>query len=56
MHLTDAGRVAVRDLKNLQKNRAARLRHRMDAFQPWLFATAGDQAPANLAFFLATPG
>lgn len=55
VYLTDAGRVAVRELKNLQKNRAARLRHTMDAFLRWLFDTAGDQVPTNPALFLATP-
>ncbi|MFF3578071.1 hypothetical protein [Streptomyces mirabilis] len=56
VHLTDAGRVAVRELKDLQKDRAARLRHTMDAFLRWLFDTAGDQTPINPALFLATPG
>ncbi|GAA1334965.1 hypothetical protein GCM10009647_076940 [Streptomyces sanglieri] len=42
-------------LKELQKNRAARLRHTMDAFHRWLFDTAGDQKPINPVLFLATP-
>lgn len=56
VHLTDEGVVAVRQLKNLQRDRAARLRHTMDAFLRWLYDTAGDQTPLNPALFLATPG
>lgn len=56
VHLTDEGRVAVRTLKNLQKDRAARLRHTRDAFLQWLYDTAGDQSPTGPGLFLATPG
>ncbi|GHG83745.1 hypothetical protein [Streptomyces griseocarneus] len=56
VRLTDAGRVAVRQLKDLQKDRAARIRHTMDALLRWLFDTASDQTPINPALFLATPG
>lgn len=54
-HLSDEGLVEVHRLKELQKNRAARLRHTMDAFHRWLFDTAGDQKPINPVLFLATP-
>ncbi|MEU9211199.1 hypothetical protein AB0D27_25465 [Streptomyces sp. NPDC048415] len=56
VHLTDPGRVAVRQLKDLQKDRAARIRHTMDALLRWLFDTASDQTPVDPALFLATPG
>ncbi|MCZ4098104.1 hypothetical protein [Streptomyces sp. H39-C1] len=56
VQLTDEGRVAVHALKNRQKDRAARLRHTMNAFLRWLYDTAGDQVPTNPALFLATPG
>ncbi|WP_158717554.1 hypothetical protein [Streptomyces sp. NRRL WC-3744] len=56
VHLTDSGRVAVRQLKELQKDRAARIRYTMDALLRWLFDTASDQTPVNPALFLATPG
>ncbi|MEU9213402.1 hypothetical protein AB0D27_37225 [Streptomyces sp. NPDC048415] len=56
VHLSDAGRVAVHRLKNLQKDRAARLRYTMDAFLRWLFDTAGDQTPVDSTLFLTTPG
>ncbi|MGW0551538.1 hypothetical protein [Streptomyces altiplanensis] len=56
VHLTDEGRVAVHTLKNLQNDRAARLRHTMDAFLRWLYDTAGDQSPTDPSLFLATPG
>ncbi|WP_327595256.1 hypothetical protein [Streptomyces chartreusis] len=56
VHVTDEGVVAVRHLKNLQRDRAARLRHTMDAFLRWLYDTASDQTPINPALFLATPG
>jgi hypothetical protein len=56
VHLTDEGVVAVQRLKNLQKDRAARLRHTMNAFLRWLYDTAGDQRPINPTLFLATPG
>jgi len=56
VHLTDEGRIAVQQLKNLQKDRAARLRHTMDAFLRWLYDTAGGQTPINPVLFLATPG
>ncbi|OEV06281.1 hypothetical protein [Streptomyces oceani] len=56
VRLTDAGRVAVREQKDVQKDRAARLRHTMDALLRWLFDTANDQTPVNPALFLATPG
>ncbi|WP_148663787.1 hypothetical protein [Streptomyces ambofaciens] len=56
VHLTDEGRVAVHTLKNLQKDRAARLRHTMDAFLRWLYDAAGDQSPTDPGLFLATPG
>ncbi|MGW6883064.1 hypothetical protein ACWGEU_22670 [Streptomyces goshikiensis] len=56
VRLTDAGRVAVRQLKDLQKDRAARIRHTMDALLRWLFDTASDQKPVNPTLFLATPG
>ncbi|MFF4935095.1 hypothetical protein ACFY2H_40570 [Streptomyces griseofuscus] len=55
VHLTDEGVVAVQQLKNLQKDRAARLRHTMDAFLRRLYDTAGDQAPIDPVLFLATP-
>ncbi|MER5477543.1 hypothetical protein ABT026_11290 [Streptomyces sp. NPDC002734] len=56
VHLTDEGAVAVQRLKNLQRDRAARLRHTMDTFLRWLYDTAGDQTPIDPAPFLATPG
>lgn len=56
VRLTDAGRVAVRQLKDLQKDRAARIRHTMDALLRWLFDTVSDQTPVTPALFLATPG
>ncbi len=56
VHLTDEGRVTVHRLKNLQKNRAARLRYTIDTFLGWLFDIAGDQEPVAPAQFLATPG
>ncbi|MFE5885979.1 hypothetical protein [Streptomyces hydrogenans] len=56
VRLTDAGRVAVRELQGLQKDRAARIRHTIDALLRWLFDTTSDQAPVNPALFLATPG
>ncbi|MFE3559152.1 hypothetical protein ACFXKW_30475 [Streptomyces sp. NPDC059193] len=56
VHLTDEGRIAVHQLKNLQRDRAARLRHTMDAFLRWLFDTEGHQVPVHPALFLATPG
>ncbi|MEU7384684.1 MULTISPECIES: ATP-binding protein [unclassified Streptomyces] len=56
VHLTDEGRVAVHTLKNLQKDRAARLRYTMDVFLRWLYDTAGDQSPTAPGLFLATPG
>lgn len=56
VHLTEEGVVAVQQLKNLQTDRAARIRHTMDAFLRWLYDTAGDQTPINPALFLATPG
>ncbi|MEU6460212.1 hypothetical protein [Streptomyces sp. NPDC047065] len=55
VHLSDAGRVAVRRLKTLQQDRAARLRYTMDAFLRWLFDTAGDQSPTDPSLFLAAP-
>ncbi|MEE1811810.1 hypothetical protein [Streptomyces sp. BE133] len=55
IHLSDEGLVEVHRLKELQKNRAARLRYTMDAFHRWLFDTAGDQKPINPVLFLATP-
>ncbi|MGW1503516.1 hypothetical protein ACWCQW_34125 [Streptomyces mirabilis] len=55
VHLTDPGRVAVRQLKDLQKDRAARIRHTMDAFQRWLFDTAGNQQPVDPTLFFAAP-
>ncbi|WP_346095700.1 hypothetical protein [Streptomyces olivaceiscleroticus] len=56
VRLTDARRVAVRQLKDLQKDRAARIRHTMDALLRWLFDTASDQTPINPALFLANRG
>ncbi|WP_143626218.1 hypothetical protein [Streptomyces viridosporus] len=56
VHLTDEGRGAVHDLKNLQKDRAARLRHTTDTFLRWLYDTVGDRSPTNLGLFLDTPG
>ncbi|WP_327411374.1 hypothetical protein OG458_42540 (plasmid) [Streptomyces sp. NBC_01281] len=56
VHLTDEGVVTVQWLKNLQKDRAARLRHAMDAFLRWLYDTAGDQRPIDPVLFLVTPG
>jgi hypothetical protein len=56
VRLTDAGRVAVHELKDLQKDRAARIRHTIDALLRWLFDTASDQTPVDPALFLATPG
>ncbi|MGW7213674.1 hypothetical protein [Streptomyces collinus] len=55
VHLTDAGRAAIHRLKKLRTDRAARLRCTMDAFQRWLFDTAGDQQPADPALFLTSP-
>ncbi|MFG2630035.1 hypothetical protein [Streptomyces sp. NPDC048473] len=55
IHLSDEGMVEVHRLKELQKNRAARLRYTMDAFHRWLFDTAGDQKPINPVLFFATP-
>ncbi|MCC9711706.1 hypothetical protein E4N62_44765 [Streptomyces sp. MNU76] len=55
IHLSDEGLVEVHRLKELQKNRAARLRHTMDAFHRWLFDTAGDREPINPVLFLDTP-
>ncbi|MFI8358506.1 hypothetical protein [Streptomyces cyaneofuscatus] len=55
VNLTDAGRAAIHRLKKLRQDRAARLRHTMDAFHRWLFDTAGDQKPINPVLFLATP-
>ncbi|MFE7854090.1 hypothetical protein [Streptomyces sp. NPDC057403] len=54
--LSDEGHLAVRQLKNLQKDRAARLRHTIDAFLYWLYDTAGDQTPVDPALFLTTLG
>ncbi|WFB83746.1 MULTISPECIES: hypothetical protein [Streptomyces] len=56
VHLTDEGRVTVHTLKRLQTDRAARLRHTMDAFLRWLYDIAGDQAPTDPSLFLSTPG
>ncbi|MET8412919.1 hypothetical protein ABZV34_33425 [Streptomyces sp. NPDC005195] len=56
VRLTDAGRVAMCELKDLQKDRAARIRHTMDALLRWLFDITSDQTPVNPALFLATPG
>lgn len=56
VRLTPEGHLAVHRLKNLQQDRAARLRHTMDAFLRWLFDTAGDQTPIDPALFLTTPG
>ncbi|MGI5360025.1 hypothetical protein ACQI4E_32670 [Streptomyces sp. CA-252508] len=56
VRLTDSGRVAVRELKDLQKDRAARIRHTIDALLRWLFDIASDQTPVNPALFFATPG
>lgn len=55
IHLSDEGLVEVHRLKELQKNRAARLRHTMDAFHRWLFDTVGDQKPVDPVLFLDTP-
>ncbi|MGW6882649.1 hypothetical protein ACWGEU_20580 [Streptomyces goshikiensis] len=55
VRLSDTGRVAVRQLKDLQKDRAARIRHSADALLRWLFDTVSDQAPVDPALFLATP-
>lgn len=55
VRLTDAGRVAARQLRDLQKDRAARIRHTMDALLRWLFDADSDQTPVNPALFLATP-
>jgi hypothetical protein len=46
----------VHELKDLQKHRAARIRHTIDALLRWLFDTASDQTPVNPALFLAIPG
>ncbi|MEV6537264.1 hypothetical protein AB0M86_48400 [Streptomyces sp. NPDC051639] len=56
VYLSDEGTLAVERLRKLQGDRAARLRHAMNAFLRWLFDTAGDQTPTNPALFLATPG
>lgn len=56
VRLSDSGRVAVRQLKDLQKDRAARIQHTMDALLRWLFDTVSDQTPVDPALFLATPG
>ncbi|MEV7906609.1 hypothetical protein [Streptomyces anulatus] len=55
IHLNGVGQIEAHRQKNLQKDRAARLRHAMDAFHRWLFDTAGDQKPINPVLFLATP-
>lgn len=55
IHLSDEGLVEVHRLKELQKNRAARLRHTMDVFHRWLFNTTGDHEPINPVLFLDTP-
>ncbi|MCX5207631.1 hypothetical protein OG897_40280 [Streptomyces sp. NBC_00237] len=55
VRLTDAGRVAARQLKDLQKDRAARIRHTIDALLRWLFDAASDQTPVNPALFLTAP-
>lgn len=54
VYLTDKGRVAVYQLKNLQKDHAARLRYTMDAFLRWMFDTAGNQTPVRPDLFLET--
>ncbi|MGX1887490.1 hypothetical protein [Streptomyces sp. NPDC055287] len=40
----------------LRGDRAARLRYTMDAFQRWLFDTAGNQQPVDPTLFFAAPG
>ncbi|MGV9885192.1 hypothetical protein [Streptomyces sp. NPDC003006] len=55
VHLTDAGRAAIHRLKKLRGDRAARLRYTMDAFQRWLFDTAGNQQPVDPTHFCAAP-
>ncbi|RPK32107.1 hypothetical protein EES40_36845 [Streptomyces sp. ADI93-02] len=55
IHLSDEGLVEVHRLKELQKNRAARLRHTMDVFLRWLFDKAGGHTPIDPELFLATP-
>ncbi|MFC8230681.1 hypothetical protein [Streptomyces sp. NPDC057287] len=54
VRLTDAGRVAALQLRDLQKDRAARIRHTRDALLRWLFDAASDQTPVNPALFLAS--
>ncbi|MFE4177439.1 hypothetical protein ACFRR7_36295 [Streptomyces sp. NPDC056909] len=54
VYLTDAGRAAIRRLKKLRLDRAARLRYTMDAFHRWLFDTADDQKPIAPTLFFAT--
>ncbi|MFE6461112.1 hypothetical protein ACFVP0_27105 [Streptomyces cinereoruber] len=56
VYLTDAGRAAIHRLKKLRTDRAARLRYTMDAFQRWIFDTAGDQRPVDPALFFTAPG
>ncbi|MEU1223077.1 MULTISPECIES: hypothetical protein [Streptomyces] len=55
VHLTDEGHVAAHRLKNLQTNRAARLRYTLDAFLNWMFTTGQEQAPLDLTDFLDAP-
>jgi hypothetical protein len=55
VHLTDGGRAAIHRLKKLRTNRAARLRYTMDAFQRWLFDTAGNRRPVDPALFFTAP-
>ncbi|WP_329304550.1 hypothetical protein [Streptomyces anulatus] len=55
LHLSGAGLVETHRQKSLQKDRAARLRHTMDAFHRWLFDTAADRKPVAPELFLTTP-
>ncbi|WP_217251553.1 hypothetical protein [Streptomyces sp. AC602_WCS936] len=56
VHLTDEGRVAVHTLKRLQTDRAARLRHTMDAFLRWLYDIAGTSRPPTRGCSSPLPG
>ncbi|MER7760166.1 hypothetical protein [Streptomyces sp. NPDC097619] len=56
VRLTDSGRVAARRLKDLRKDRAARLRHTADALIRWLYDFDGDRTPIDPTRFLTTAG
>lgn len=56
VQLTEEGHLAVRHLKALQQDRAARLRYVLDTVLHWMFRNAHDQAPIDPTRFLSTPG